>query len=176
MRREQTIRNWFGAVRAAADEAAKKLETMPGSVQAVKVSILIRQYLCDRLTQQIADSDGLPGETSEEIQKEIYSELMEDAIAGVRSETENMETAVFLYDCTAGVREVPVFRSMLERALQQNVTDEKVQEMMTSADREMESFADRRKALRTQSESERSENEPPPWLDEFEYIDWVITH
>ncbi len=176
MKREQTIRNWFGTVRDAADGAAKKLETMPGSVQEVKTNILFRQYLCDRLTQQIADADDLSVETAEDIQKEIYSELMEDAIAGIWSDTENMETAVFLYDCTAGVREVPVFRSMLERALQQDVTDEKVQEMTTSADREMESFVGRRKALRTPPESERSENEPPPWLDEFEYIDWVITH
>ena len=176
MKREQTIREWFGAVRAAADEAAKKLETMPGSVQRVKASILIRQYLCDRLTPQIADAEGLPVETAEEIQKEIYSELMVDGIAGIWSETENMEIAVFLHDCIGGVREVPIFSSMLGRVLEQDVLDKKVQELMMSSDREMESFAGRRKALRTPPERESSEDEPPPWLDEFEYIDWVITH
>ena len=176
MKREQTIRDWFGAVRAAADEAAKKLETIPGSVQEVKTSILFCQYLCDRLTPQIVDADGLPVETAEEIQKKIYSELMEDAIAGIWSETENMEMAVFLYDCTGGVRDVPVFSSMLGRALEQDVLDKKVQVLMMSADREMESFAGRRKVLRTPPERESSEDEPPSWLDEFEYIDWVITH
>ena len=175
MKREQTIRDWFGAVRDAADTASECLEAPVGTVQAVKANILIRQYLCDRLAAQISEADGLSGETSDEIRKEIYSELMEDAIAGVWSETESMETTVFLCECSNGVREKAIFDRLLQEALPES-TQETAAAVRTLADQELERFAGKRKALHVPVARERNEDEPPPWLDEFEYIDWVITH
>ena len=78
MKREQTIRDWFGAVRDAADTASECLEAPVGTVQAVKANILIRQYLCDRLAAQISEADGLSGETTDDIRGRYSGSVVGD--------------------------------------------------------------------------------------------------
>ena len=88
-----------------------------------------------------------------------------------------METTVFLCECSNGVREKAIFDRLLQEALPES-TQETAAAIRTLADRELKRFAEKlkkRKALRTPVTRER-DDEPPPWLDEFEYIDWVMTH
>ena len=54
MKREQTIRDWFGAVRDAADTASECLEAPVGTVQAVKANILIHRLGDDPLSKRVS--------------------------------------------------------------------------------------------------------------------------
>ena len=176
MNRENVKREWFGAVRSIAESSGKKLkeESVLTPVQAVKLDILLRQYLCDGLADLISESEKVSTEEANNLQKDIYSELIEDAIAGVWSETENMETAMFLFDCTKGVRTERRFSALLKEILS-GADSEGTQALMTEMDKDITEFSEKRKALR-QPKKSSSDDEPPPWMDEFEYIDWVITH
>ena len=177
MNRETVKREWFGAVRSAADSSGKKLreESALTPVQAVKLDILLRQYLCDGLADHISESEKVSAEEADSLQKDIYSELIEDAVAGVWSETENMETAMFLFECTKGVRMESWFSALLKKILSEAGSEEAAQALMAEMDKDITAFSEKRKALR-QPKKSSSDDEPPPWMDEFEYIDWVITH
>ncbi len=177
MNTETVKKEWFGAVRSAADSSGKKVKEQSAltPVQAVKLDILLRQYLCDGLADHISESEKISTEEAEGLQKDIYSELMEDAIAGAWSETKNMETAMFLFECTKGVRTESRFSALLKEILSGADAEEAAQTLMTETDKDITEFSEKRKALR-QPKKSSSDDEPPPWMDEFEYIDWVMTH
>ena len=178
MKNETILRDWFGAVRAAADDLlAARLESSLSSARWVKAQILLRQYMRDGLEERIAEAEGVGSGDAEAICRDIYSELMEDVLGGMVSEEDTIEVSMFLYECTNGVRDKEIFSSLLGRALEKDIVDEESAALMTQADREMERHTELRKAANMpQKEPERNEDTPPPWLDEFEYIDWVITH
>ena len=142
MNRETVKREWFGAVRSAADSSGKKLreESALTPVQAVKLDILLRQYLCDGLADHISESEKVSAEEADSLQKDIYSELIEDAIAGVWSETENMETAMFLFECTKGVRMESWFSALLKKILSEAGSEEAAQALMIGLYIAMDSF------------------------------------
>ena len=85
MNTEEVKRAWFGAIREAADKTGKELKEKSAlsPVQAVKLDILLRQYMCDDLAECIKASENIAAEKAEDLQKDIYSELIEDAIAGI---------------------------------------------------------------------------------------------
>ena len=64
-------REWFGAVRSAADSAGEKLKKKSAltPLQAVKLDILLRQYLCDNITEHIMDGENFSVEKTKELQK-----------------------------------------------------------------------------------------------------------
>ena len=177
MNTEEVKRAWFGAIREAANKTGKGLKEKSAlsPVQAVKLDILLRQYMCDDLEECIKASENITAEKAEDLQKDIYSELIEDAIAGIWSETENMETAMFLYECTKGVRLESLFSAHLKEVLLKDDIEEEMQSVTDKMNREMKRFTDQRNA-RWQPKENDNEDDPPPWMDEFEYIDWVITH
>ena len=177
MNAEEIKRAWFGAIRDAADKTGKgvKEKFALSPVQAVKLDILLRQYMCDDIADCIKAGENITAEKAENLQKGVYSELIEDAIAGVWSETENMETAMFLYECTKGVRPESLFSSRLKEVLLKDDIEEEMQAVTTEMNREMKQFADQRKERRNPRQN-ADEDDPPPGMDEFEYVDWVITH
>ena len=176
MSKESIAREWFGMVRNAAEITIEKcLEELPPRLaQKVEVSILLRQLLFDGLGSQLMRVERFDRETTGEVLKLIYSDLMEDAVAGVWSEEENMDITMFLYECTEGVKESTKYRELLEQALGTEVTDERAETIRSAAEQEMQQFAEKRN--RELTPPKRRDDEPPPWLDEFEYIDWQITH
>ena len=177
MNTEEVKRAWFGAIREAANKTGKELKEKSAlsPVQAVKLDILLRQYMCDDLEECIKASENITAEKAEDLQKDVYSELIEDAIAGIWSETENMETAMFLYECTKGVRPESLFSARLKEVLLKDDIEEEMQSVTDKMNREMKRFAEQRNE-RWRPRENTNEDDPPPWLDEFEYIDWVITH
>ena len=177
MNMEDVKREWFGAVRSATDSAGEKLKKKSAltPLQAVKLDILLRQYLCDDLTEHIMNGENFSEGKAKELQKDIYSELIEDAIAGIWSDTENMEMTMFLYECTKGVESESLFFARLEEILPMDVSEEIMLAMMAGMDKDIEDFTDKRKE-RWLPKRSSNEDDPPPWLDEFEYIDWVMTH
>ena len=177
MNTEEVKRAWFGAIRESADNTGKELKKEAGltPLQAAKLDILLRQYLCDDLADHIRESENVTAEDAEKLQKDVYSEMIEDAIAGIWSEAENMEIAMFLYECTKGVRMECLFSARLKEILSEVDTEENMQKMMARMNRDMKEFTDQRNA-RWQPKENDNEDDPPPWMDEFEYIDWVITH
>ena len=177
MNTETVKREWFGAVRSAADSAGEKLKKKSAltPLQAVKLDILLRQYLCDNITEHIMDGENYSVEKTKELQKDIYSGLIEDAIAGIWSEPENMEITMFLYECTKGVESESLFAARLEEILPLDDSTEIMLAMMAGMDKDIEDFTSKRKE-RWMPKKSSNEDEPPPWLDEFEYIDWVMTH
>lgn len=177
------IRLWFGAVRTAADagEQALPKEIVLNPLQKLKLQILLRQNLCDVLALLIRDTERTSGGTAEQMRGTIYSELMEDAVAGVWSEEEELDFACFLSKCSAGIGSTEnfcsYFRSILdeENDNSQQTLDSAALLVKKSADKRLESFAKaqaKRNALKDTVERES----PPPGMDEFEYIDWLISH
>lgn len=184
MMSKKSVREWFGATRSAADGAAKALAgaSTAKAVGDVELRILLRQYLCDRLPALIVEADGVSADEAERMRRQIYSEIIEDAIAGVWTADENSELVMFLYECTSGVEAEEVFSALLGRILVDDIPDGAVDAVRAAADAEMREFADSRRRNRLQppepepSAAWEDESEPPPWLDEFEYIDWLMTH
>ena len=145
---EDVKRAWFGAIRDSADNAGRELkekaELTP--LQAVKLDVLLRQYLCDNLADHIRESENITAEDAEKLQKDIYSDMIEDAIAGIWPETDNMEIAMFLYECTEGVRMECLFSARLKEILSGDDTEEIMQKMMERMNRDMKEFTNQRNA------------------------------
>ena len=177
MNTEEMKRAWFGAIREVADKTGKGLKekAVLSPVQAVKLDILLRQYMCDGLTDSIRASENITAEKAEELQKDVCSELIEDAIAGIWSEIENIETAMFLYECTKGARPESLFSARLREVLLKDDIEEEMQAVTAEMNREMQHFIDQRRK-RWQTTETSNEDDPPPWLDEFEYSAWVMAH
>ena len=177
MNTEEVKRAWFGAIRDSADSTGKELKekTEMTPLQAVKLDILLRQYLCDGLEDDIKESENATTKEIKNLQKDVNSELIEDAIAGIWSETENMEIAMFLYACTEGVRTEDLFFARLKEILPDDDLEGIPQKLMVQMNRDMMKFSNFRKK-RWLPKVNQNEDDPPPWLDEFEYIDWVMTH
>ena len=177
MKTEEVKRAWFGAIRDAADRTGKELKEKAAlqPPQSIKLDILLRQYMCDDLADYIQKSENITAEKAEELKKDVYSELMEDAIAGIWSETENMEIAMFMYACTKGVRLESLFSARLKEILPDGGFEKEAADLPAAMNREMKQFTDQRNK-RWQPKENRNEDDPPSWLDEFEYIDWMITH
>ena len=107
----------------------------------------------------------------------MYSELMEDTIAGIRSEEENLELVRFLSICSEGIGDTETYCEYFSRALgdENRKSDPVAVRVKNTADRCLDDFIKERKKRRN-AESGRQDDGPPPGMDEFEYIDWVITH
>ena len=147
MNNEVAVREWFGAVRAAADKAIGELADPPGpnTLRRVKTDMLLRQYLRDGLELRVAQGEGVGRKEAAGICREIYSELMEDAMAGIWSPNEDGEIIRFLDMCTVGVSKPGMFAELLRRALDSDVTDDLASSLMHTADQELECFAMQRK-------------------------------
>lgn len=174
---ERTTRDWFGAVRSAADEAAKEAgaETRPDECR-VKLKILLIRYLCAPLAARIAETDGLGEERAEQMRRDVFSGLVEDALAGIWAEDKSLEIAVFLDECLRELRDKTDFAGMLCRALETDVSEETARSVRERAEQAMERFCEQRKARSAPQERNDDDDEPPPGMDEFEYIDWIMTH
>ena len=179
--KEQLIRLWFGAVRAAADagEAELPAKMALSAVQRAKLRILLRRDGCDLLSLVIRSTENVSSDTANEIWAAMYSELMEDAIAGVWGEEENMALARFLALCSEGIggREdfCAYFRMITgEDDLPGSERDALALRVKDRADKALDTFIKARKE-QTRDRPARDDG-PPPGMDEFEYIDWIITH
>ena len=145
------------------------------------LAILLRQYLCDGLRLTMKMTDKISTEEAEALWKQVHSELMEDAVAGPGAGTDDLEIARFLLACVDGVRDEEYYFSLFMRALgPRRIPREEVLRDMAKgnrffADKRLKRFIEQR-GIRIASEKRCRDNEPPPWMDEFEYIDWVITH
>lgn len=177
--REKLVRLWFGAVRDAADAGERSLpaDMVLSAAQRAKLRILLRQEGCDLLSLVIRSTEGVSSDTANEIWEAMYSDLMEDAVAGVWSEQENLELVRFLSLCSEGIGGAEdlcaYFRMILgESPLPQQEQNAMALRMKDRADKALDEFIQARKA-----ETRRDEDDgPPPDMDEFEYIDWVMTH
>ena len=105
------MREWFGAVRTAADLAVKQLgeQTPLNAAQKRKADILLRQLLADELPELAAEAEGFDETRAQKLKKDVYSELMEDALAGTGFGWEDMELLRFLDACSRGVTAEEVF-------------------------------------------------------------------
>lgn len=183
MDREGILRDWFGAVRAAAEAGAKELpeELCLSPLQERKLQILLRQDLTDLLFLCMRRLEDLSSDASDSIFDQMYSELMEDAVAGIWNESENLELLRFLKACSEGIGAPDDFCDYFRRILADGNAhypaepDELALRVKEKADKHLNAFLEERKQRR-HAASYRRDDEPPPWLDEFEYIDWVMTH
>ena len=181
--KENLIRLWFGAVRTAADagESALPDEINLSPLQKTKLQILLRQNVCGSLALSIQNAEGIGSDRANQIYKTIYSELMEDAVSGVWNEEENMDLACFLSKCSDGVANAEVFcacfRSILDAedvGAQQELGAVLLQ-VKNSADKSLNTFIKAR-ARQNAPKPTIERDSPPPGMDEFEYIDWLISH
>lgn len=181
---ENLIRIWFGAVRDAADagEAELREGVALSALQRAKLRILLRQEGCDLLSLVIRSVEGVNGQTANQIWEIMYSELMEDAIAGVWNETESMELARFLSLCTEGIGGAEDFCAYFgmilgDILLPSPARDERnalALRVKDRADKALDAFI--RARMKQTRKNDRTMDGPPPGMDEFEYIDWVMTH
>ena len=150
MARETIVREWFGAVRDAANRAAKTLvdPPAPGSLSGVRTALLLRQYLRSGLELYVAQCEGVGRAEAGEICGQVYSELVEDAMAGIRSPQETMELVRFLELCADGAAKRPMFAELLRRALERDVSDAEAASLADAADRALSRFAGQRRTAR----------------------------
>ena len=180
---ESLERIWFGAVRAAADAGEREIPALIvlDRLQKAKLHILIRQDQCDFLSLSIRGAEGISQAAANEIRDGMYSDLMEDAIAGIWSEEENLELLRFLHLCSDGVGDTETFCNWFSLALGEKAVlseqdrDAVAQRVKKKADQCLDAFITERKT-QYRSSSSGKQDDPPPWMDEFEYIDWVMTH
>lgn len=183
MMEEKVLRLWYGGVRDAAYGGEKALpEGMNLSpLQKTKLQILLRQEQCDDLDTTIEKVENLYAKTAKRIWKDMYSELMEDAIAGIWNDEENLEIALFLSRCTEGIEYEEEFYELFDSILgegdgrSRQEHDAVAEQVKDKADESIAHFIKERERKLYPKLSE-NEDLPPPWLDEFEYIDWVMTH
>ncbi|MBQ6611563.1 MAG: hypothetical protein IJH70_14135 [Oscillospiraceae bacterium] len=153
MKNETERREWFGAVRTAADKAIEALADPPArnTLGRVKTDILLRNHLCNGVQMLIAQTEGVARMEADEIRDAIFSELIEDAVAGIWSADESMEIARFLEMCmnTNSSTNRAMFAELLRRALDKNVSGEEAATLADTADRELERFTAQRKDSRT---------------------------
>ncbi len=180
---EDLVRIWFGAVRGAADAGEREIPcTEPlDRLQKALLRILIRQELCDLLSLVIRSAEGIREEAANAVWEKMYSELMEDAVAGIWSEEDNLALARFMSLCAEGIGDAETYCVYFLRALGsedrslRDVSDPIALRVKETANRHLDAFIKARKEQRAEKTRAR-DDEPPPWLDEFEYIDWVMTH
>lgn len=173
----KSVCKWFAAIRGAADGAVEDLTAVfePNDTQKRKADILLRQFLCDRLPARIMEVEGLDAERAEAVRRDVYSRAIEDALAGSGYSDDGIELAMFLRCCLDGVEDEAAFRARLAEALGDGT------EAVTAASEQAREAAWAKLVAQTRKKEPRPEresrdDEPPPWLDEFEYIDWLITH
>lgn len=104
MRDEGIVREWFGAIRAASDRALGALAEKRSldDNQKRKADLLLRQLLSDRIPALAAEAEGFADLRTETLRANVYSELIEDALAGTGAGPEDMAVAVFLSACSEG--------------------------------------------------------------------------
>ena len=151
MNNDITVREWFGAVRAAADKAREMLADPPAreTLSRVKTDLLLRHRLCNGVQMLIAQAEGVSRREADTIHDAIFSELMEDAMAGFWPQRDSLEMMRFFDLCMNTSDSMPMFTELLRRALNTDVSGETAALVAETADRELEVFAKQRKALRT---------------------------
>lgn len=182
MRDERIAREWFGAVRDAADRAVKALEERQSinPHQHRMADILFRQLLSNEMTERFPEAEGMDDAQSETLRRMVYSELIEDALAGTGMGSDDMALAVFLSACSEGAWSeefyLKRFRDVLGRGV---IPDDGIAELAGEtrmiAERQLEAFAKHRQERRAPKPI-RYVDGPPEGMDEFEYIDWQISH
>ncbi len=182
MRDEGIVREWFGAIRAASDRALGELAEKQSldANQKRKADLLLRQLLSDRIPALAVEAEGFADLRAEALRANVYSELIEDALAGTGAGPEDMAVAVFLSACSEGVGDEETFQNRLGDALGRGSEPDGeivalAREIRSIAERRFSAFAARRRELRAPNPVRYVEG-PPEGLDEFEYIDWQITH
>lgn len=181
MDREKLVRIWFGAVRDASDAGERGIpeNICLNPLQRARLRILLRRNACDLLNLCISEAENISLKEANEIWADLYSELMEDAIAGIWGEEENYALACFLESCSEGIGDADDFCTFFLSALGKGQadggqkTETVARQVKKSADECLDAFIRKRQNQRPQS---YSDDGPPPWMDEFEYIDWQMTH
>ena len=182
MDEEKLEKTWAALLRETADQAVKELdEVYPLSpVQRKKATLLFRQFLCDRAEGHIYFSEATSRDEAREIRDRIYATLMEETLAGAGVGDQDAEIARFLLSCTLGVCRNELFGTLFAELLGPNCPGRNYgvpslsAGLMDFCDKRLKAFAEKEK--RAREERTREYNGPPLWMDEFEYIDWVMTH
>ena len=180
---EDLVRIWFSAVRDAADAGEREIRDVEllSQLQRALLRILIRQDLCDFLSLSIRSAEDIGADAANRIKQTMYSELMEDAIAGIWSEEENLKLVHFLSLCAEGIGDTETYCEYFFRALGgedgslRRTSDAIAKRVKETAAGRLDVFIKARKE-QCGAKSRSRDDEPPPWMDEFEYIDWAITH
>ena len=148
MNKEEIKREWFAAVRAAADTTIGKLPAPPaqGTLSRVKTDILFRQHLYNGLFFVLGHAEGLDRMTSMSICEEIYTDLIEDVISGLHDPQESMEVMKFMRLCSDSLSRPSVFAELLRRASGSDISDTEAASLKVTADQELARFAETRKA------------------------------
>ena len=150
MDKDAIVRVWFGAARDAANKAIGMLDDppAPNTPARAKTDILFRHFLRKGLELCVVQGEGVVRGEAAGICDDIYSELIEDAMAGIWSEEETMDIVSFLELCSESSSGIPVFTELLRRAANTDVSEYQVSSMISAADHELERFMAERKALR----------------------------
>ncbi len=178
---ENLVRIWFGGVRAASDAGEREIpEAMClKPLQRARLRILLRRDACDLLSLCISAAESISRKEANKVWDRLYSELMEDAVAGIWSGEENLALARYLESCSEGIGDTEDFYAFFLSALgetgsgNRQETETVARQVKTSADACLNAFIRERRNRQSQG---TSGDEPPPGLDEFEYIDWQMTH
>ena len=180
---EDLARVWYGAIHDASDAGEREIPEPEqlDKLQKAMLRILIRQDLCDALSLLICRAEGIGRAAAHAVWEKMYSELMEDAIAGIWSQEDELALMRFMGLCAEGIGDTETYCAYLLRALGsedeslRDVSDPIAVRVKKAADKHLNAFFVARKA-QYDAKRPRRDDDPPPGLDEFEYIDWVITH
>ena len=163
-----------------AQEAFAKYVT-EGSIQEAKMKILFcikgGRYLPSHIAwEEKYDKD----EECIKLGQKILNEALEEAMQGNWSEAEKTELNEFLEECKTECKTKDELYVTVNKALAHiqdadvlKEADELAKHWLENIRMELCNYDFRRDLIYQESDEG---SDPPPWLDEFEYIDWNITH
>ena len=181
---EEKVRFWYNALITASNIGVSGMEEIASHDRLclAKIRLLWRYHAAEMLHVHIYDGERFEKwENCEKIAGEALAESVKDVMTVGWSEEEKKELESFASECSRGAYDSRALKALLRNALSGS-GDDAIREAEEMADRcidyvrfETYSFENDRKGdvmepLRSDS------SEPPPDMDEFEYIDWQITH
>lgn len=116
---EMILRNWFAAIRDAANAAQADLpaDIHLKSLQEAKFQILMRLDQCSMLSMLIRRTEKIDPKEADAITEAILTELVEDVTSGILDPSEARDLMRFLSDCLPNIGKMPIFIELFRRAL-----------------------------------------------------------
>ena len=154
-----------------------------GSLQNVRLKLFLCRLLRTYLSMFVYEGElYLEYEECREIAEKVTEKLTKEAVSLLAVPEDEPEINAYLQKLDDNIYEDPDFSRLALEAVegvQLPVTEEaflkEMRDCRWSINNGLYSIRDERKEM-NEAPYKYNDSEPPPWLDEFEYIDWVMTH
>lgn len=183
--KDTKVQYWHDVLETVSDIGVSGLEYYTGGnrLTLAKLMILWRHHSGTHFAVHVRSAEVYDSwERCVEIAEKALQLSIRDVLSAGWSATETAGLRSYIAECAQGAYDSEDIKRLLRGALS-DIYDEK---MLKEAEEEALSCIDyvrfktysleEERRDEVTSDSRSGSSEPPPWLDEFEYIDWQITH